>query len=51
MADDQKKCAHSTCNCMAATGSSYCCQFCEDSKDLTTLQCDCGHGGCERRGL
>ena len=48
---DQKKCAHATCSCMAERDSEYCSQFCEDSKDLTTLQCDCGHAGCERRGL
>jgi hypothetical protein len=32
---------------MAAEGSKYCSTFCEDSKDLTTLACDCGHPGCE----
>lgn len=46
MADESKKCAHETCSCMAAPGSKYCSTFCEDSKGLTTLECDCGHAGC-----
>ena len=51
MADEHKKCADETCSCMAAPGSKYCSTFCEDAKDMTTLQCDCGHAGCERKGL
>ena len=43
---DSKKCAHPACNCMAAPDSKYCSTFCEDSKDLTTLRCDCGHPAC-----
>ena len=46
MADEPKKCAHDTCTCLAAPGSKYCSLFCEDSKGLTTLKCDCGHTGC-----
>ena len=46
MADEKKKCAHKMCNCLAAEGSSYCSNFCEDSKDMTTLTCDCGHPAC-----
>jgi hypothetical protein len=44
---ESKKCAHVACQCLAAPGSNYCSTFCEDSKDLTTLVCDCGHTGCE----
>jgi hypothetical protein len=51
MADEQKKCAHETCNCTAAAGKKYCCNFCEDSAGTTTLQCDCGHPGCEAQAL
>ena len=41
-----EKCAHKICTCLAKNGSKYCSQQCEDSKDLTTLQCDCGHPHC-----
>jgi hypothetical protein len=44
---DSKKCAHVACHCLATHGSNYCSTFCEDSKDLTTLVCDCGHPACE----
>jgi hypothetical protein len=44
MADN--KCAHPLCKCIPPTGQKYCSTYCEDSKDVTTLQCDCGHGSC-----
>jgi hypothetical protein len=44
---ESNKCAHTACQCLAAPGSKYCSTFCEDSKDLTTLVCDCGHPACE----
>jgi hypothetical protein len=46
-----KKCAHETCQCLAPEGEKYCSTFCKDSEGLTTLQCDCGHSGCEAKGL
>ncbi len=46
-----KKCAHETCTCMAADGSQYCSTFCQDSKGITTLDCDCGHSGCVAQKL
>lgn len=51
MANEAKKCGHGSCLCMAREGSNYCSTMCEDSKDLTTLQCDCGHPGCVRQEL
>jgi hypothetical protein len=48
---ETKKCAHEFCKCMAAPDSDYCSTFCQDSKDLTTLTCDCGHPGCEAAKL
>ena len=48
---DPKKCAHATCTCMARPDSDFCSEFCEDSKDLTTLDCDCGHPGCSGQKL
>ncbi len=44
---EQKKCAHEGCSCMAAEESKYCSQYCEDTKDVTVLSCDCKHPGCE----
>ena len=44
---ETKKCAHETCSCMAAPGSKYCSNFCEDSKGFMTLTCDCGHAACK----
>ncbi len=41
-----KKCAHPMCNCLVDEKQKYCSTFCEDSKDLTTLECDCGHPAC-----
>lgn len=43
---DTKKCAHDRCSCTAAEGSKYCSPICEDSKDTTTMGCDCPHPGC-----
>jgi hypothetical protein len=48
MADEENdKCAHPACNCMAAADSDYCSTYCEDAKDTTELSCNCGHPGCE----
>jgi hypothetical protein len=44
---EPKKCAHDACSCMAQPGSKYCSNFCEGSKGLTTLKCDCGHDACK----
>jgi hypothetical protein len=43
---EAKKCAHEGCSCMAAEGSKYCSEYCQDSKGFTTLSCDCKHPGC-----
>lgn len=51
MAEETKKCAHEPCTCMAAEKSKYCSQFCEDSKGVTALKCDCGHAGCSTKKL
>lgn len=48
---DKKKCAHESCKCMATEGSNYCSNFCQDSKGVTTLECDCGHPACTRAAL
>lgn len=40
------KCKHPMCSCMAKEGSDFCCMNCEDSKDMTTLACDCPHAAC-----
>ncbi len=51
MTDERKKCAHTPCTCIAPEGQKYCSTNCEDSVGTTTLKCDCGHPGCEARGL
>ncbi len=51
MSNEVKKCAHELCSCMAPEGQKYCSTFCEDAVGTTTLQCDCGHPGCEARSL
>lgn len=48
---DSNKCAHEGCSCKPMKDSKYCSTFCEDSSDLTTLKCDCGHAGCEAQAL
>lgn len=44
--ESSKKCAHSMCQCLTPKDETYCSTFCKDSKDMTTLQCDCGHPAC-----
>lgn len=51
MADDQKKCAHQNCSCIAPHGQKYCSQVCEDSAGTTTLGCDCPHPGCSGKAV
>ena len=46
MSKEVKNCAHEGCKCLARDGEKYCSQYCEDSKGVTTLQCDCGHPAC-----
>ena len=48
---DQKKCAHELCNCMAPSGEKYCSTVCENSKDVTSLECECNHPACAGRKL
>src|ERR1035441_5426512 len=43
---DTKKCLHPACHCLAAAGSDYCSQYCEDAASQTEISCDCGHAGC-----
>jgi hypothetical protein len=46
MSETTKKCAHELCKCLV-TDKKYCSQFCEDSKNVTALECDCKHPACE----
>lgn len=47
MADkhNSQKCAHPSCNCMAAEGSKYCGAYCEGNTESEIL-CGCGHAAC-----
>jgi hypothetical protein len=46
MAEGNNKCAHETCSCTTGADTKYCSSFCEDSKDIITLMCKCGHPEC-----
>jgi hypothetical protein len=46
MSTTPTKCAHPICQCTAPEGEKYCSPHCEDSKDMTTLACGCGHASC-----
>ena len=49
MAQDQKKCAHQSCQCSVPAGEEYCSQLCSDAgSDETEIACDCGHPACEQ---
>jgi hypothetical protein len=44
-----EKCAHDNCVCTVPENGDfgkYCSAHCQDSKDVTTLRCECGHAGC-----
>ena len=43
---DTTKCKHELCSCTVSDGKSYCSPACEDSKNRTTIACDCNHPGC-----
>jgi hypothetical protein len=43
---ESKKCAHTACTCTVPEGKKYCSQICEDSKQFTSIKCDCKHPGC-----
>lgn len=45
--NDEKKCAHGICNCLAAADGDYCSPYCEGASDTEVVQlCDCGHPTC-----
>ncbi len=48
MADENKKCAHSMCECTVAANEKYCSAYCHDAQDEkeTEIQCDCKHPAC-----
>lgn len=51
MSTEVKKCAHEICNCVSPKGEKYCSPYCEDSKNVTSLKCDCHHSECEAVAL
>lgn len=48
---ETKKCAHPPCQCTPPNGEKYCSTYCEDAKNVTTLECECGHAACESKTL
>jgi hypothetical protein len=51
MAAETKKCAMKACLCMAPAGEKYCSAYCEQAKNETVLECDCGHLACDSQKL
>ncbi len=47
MADD-KKCAHTMCQCVVPQNEKYCSEYCHDAhiEKETEIQCDCKHPAC-----
>jgi hypothetical protein len=50
MAENQEKCAHTTCDCQAGKDSKYCSEYCEDAEDSGVIEigCGCAHANCSR---
>lgn len=46
-----EKCAHPMCTCVPAKGQKFCSTYCEEAKDVTTLECECNHPGCAAEKL
>jgi hypothetical protein len=46
-----EKCAHALCVCVPPAGEKYCSVYCEEAKDLTLLECECGHPACVEEEL
>jgi hypothetical protein len=44
--DDREKCAHPSCECLAADDSDYCSTYCEGVGDTADIMCNCGHAAC-----
>jgi len=49
MADNTQKCAHPSCNCVAAKDSKYCGTLCEGNAGKPDIICGCGHASCEMK--
>jgi len=45
---NEKKCAHSQCQCMVAEHEHYCSDYCQDAQGVgdIEIQCDCKHDPC-----
>jgi hypothetical protein len=46
MAEQEKPCAHSSCKCVVAEGSTYCSEYCRDARDVIEIGCGCEHEPC-----
>jgi len=46
--EDEKLCAHPTCRCAPAPGSSFCSGYCTnvDGEEESGAACSCGHSAC-----
>lgn len=46
MPENEKKCAHPTCECHVQASEQYCSEACRDAGLEEDSQCDCGHSDC-----
>ena len=45
---NEKRCAHSQCQCTVQEHEKYCSDYCQDAHKVgdTEIQCDCKHEAC-----
>jgi len=45
---NERKCAHSQCQCAVAEHEKFCSDYCHDAQDVgdIEIQCDCKHEAC-----
>jgi hypothetical protein len=48
MADNERKCAHPTCDCMTGPDEKYCSEYCENAEKsgVAEIGCGCEHSPC-----
>jgi hypothetical protein len=48
MADNERKCAHPTCDCMTDPDEKYCGEYCENAEKsgVAEIGCGCEHSPC-----
>ncbi len=49
--EQQKKCAHPSCNCIVEKGKKFCSDYCHDARGTMELSCNCRHPQCAERSI